>query len=119
MSQEYVALRWPSNVPRTEYSELFLQGMLDRMAQAFFKYGAMADAYPDKIDAIESMEKRMRNYAKDGNKEWLMDAGNFLMIEFGHPRHSGAHYRPTTTQESPGRKWHGETDASTRGNKEF
>ncbi len=113
-----VILRWPKSVPHTEYCKQFLQGMLDRLAQAFFKYGAMADAYPGCIDALASLEKRLSNYERDGNGEWLIDAANFLMIEFKHPRHPKFHYRPTSTEESPGRKWHGEVDSSARGNKD-
>ena len=123
-----VILRWPKSVPQTEYCKVFLQGMLDRVAQAFFKYGAMADAYPDRVDAVASLRKRINNYAGDptvkgdtgdGNTEWLVDGGNFLMIEFKHPRHPKAHYRPTSTEESPGRAWHGEIDPTQRKNAEF
>ncbi len=117
---------WPSTVPHTEYERAFIQGMLDRVAQAYFNYGAMADAYPNKINAVASSRKRLNNYIGrpesdgmgDGNKEWLMDAANFLMIEFKHPRHPQAHFRATTKAESPGRQWHGEIDANARGNKE-
>ena len=113
-----VILRWPKGAPRTEYCQKFLQGMLNRVAQAFFKYGAMADAYPQKVNAIESLEKRLAKYKTDHNTEWLMDVGNFAMIEFKHPAHADASFRATTSKESPGRKWHGEVDANARGNKE-
>ncbi len=118
---------WPDSVPIAEFDKFFLQGMLDRVAQAFFKYGAMADAYPNRVDAIASLRKRVNNYAGnpeskgdegDGNMEWLIDASNFLMIEFKHPRHPKAHYRPTSTEESPGRAWHGDADLSSRGNRD-
>ena len=113
-----IEFNWPDSAPTAEFDKLFLQGMLDRVAQAFFKYGAMAEAYPDRVDAIASLEKRLLNYKKDGNGEWLVDAGNFLMIEFKHPRHPKAHYRPTSSEESPGRAWHGDVDLSSRGNRE-
>ncbi len=115
---EFLALRWPSGVPRTEYCEQFLQGMLDRMATSFFKYGAVADAYPQKVNALKSLEKRLKKYAADHNLEWLMDVGNFAMIEFQHPAHADASFRATTSKESPGRKWRGEIDLSGRGNKD-
>ena len=107
----------PRSVPQSEFSEEFVQGMADRMAVSFFKYGAVADAYPDRVDAIASLKKRMDNYEKDGNMEWLMDAGNFIMIEFMHPRHPKAHFRATASEESPGRAWHGDVDLSARGNR--
>jgi len=119
-----ITFQWPSSVPHTEYSKTFIQGMLDRVAMAYHNYGAMADAYPDKVDAVASSKKRLNDYASsplashggNENREWLMDAANFLMIEFKHPRHPQAYYRPTSKEESPGRKWHNELDASSRGN---
>jgi hypothetical protein len=79
--------------------------MYDRMAVSFCKYGKVADAYPAKVDAIESLKKRLDKYMETGNSEWLMDVANFAMIEFMYPRHTTAHYRPTDSAESPGRVW--------------
>jgi hypothetical protein len=92
-------------IPATEVSQQFLQGMADRMGVSFCKYGAVADAYPHKVDAIASLRKRLDKYEADGNTEWLMDVGNFAMIEFMYPRHAKAHFRPTDSNESPGRAW--------------
>lgn len=95
----------PAAVPATEVSDVFVQGMADRMSVSFCKYGAVAEAYPSRVDAIASLEKRLAKYKETGNTEWLMDVGNFAMIEFMHPRHPDAHYRPTDSKESPGRTW--------------
>jgi len=46
---------------------------------------------------------RMRKYAETGNTEWLIDAANFAMIEFMHPRHPHAHFTGTDDDASPGR----------------
>jgi hypothetical protein len=64
----------------------FVNGMRTRMAMSYFKYGAVADAYPDKVNAIESGQMRIEKYIDTGNTEFLIDAGNFLMIESMHPR---------------------------------
>ena len=96
--------------PLTEVSQPFVQGMADRMAVSFYKYGPVAEGYPDRVDAIASLKQRLDRYAQTGNTEWLMDVANFAMIEFMRPRHPQAHYRPTDSKESPGRKWHGEID---------
>jgi len=101
-----------NHLPSTEWSETFLQGMLDRMAISFHKYGAVADAYPHKYDAIGSMRDRLQLYIrgdekkgiKPGNTEYLMDAANFLMIEAMHPRHESAHFEGTDETGSPGRR---------------
>ena len=94
----------------------FIQGMINRMIVSFYKYGAVRDAYPEKVDAIKSLEKRLSNYKESGNKEWLMDAANFAMIEFMAPRHKNAHFRATESDESPGRKFIKEKGFTTKSN---
>ena len=44
------------SVPDSEVSREFIQGMADRMGVSFCKYGAVADAYPQKVDAIDSLK---------------------------------------------------------------
>jgi hypothetical protein len=96
---------WASGVPESEFSQPFAQGMADRMGVSYCKYGPVADAYPSRVDAVASLKARLERYTADGNTEWLMDVANFAMIEFMHPRHPDAHYRPTDSNESPGRVW--------------
>ena len=96
-------------VPDSEYSDRFDQGRYDRMAISYFKYGLVAEAYPARVDAIASLKKRLEKYEQDGNTEWLMDVGNFAMIEYMHPRHPKAHFRATDSDESPGRAWNSGT----------
>jgi rhamnogalacturonyl hydrolase YesR len=98
-------IEFPPNIPTTEFSQEFAQGMANRMAVSYCKYGAVADAYPSKVDAIASLKKRLERYEETGNTEWLMDVGNFAMIEFMHPRSDRAHFRATDAVESPGRVW--------------
>jgi len=92
-----------SKCPPSEYSLDFIKGMLDRMAVSFHKYGAVKDAYPHKVNALESMRARIDKYYETGNTEWLMDAANFMMIEFMCPSHPQAFFRATESIESPGR----------------
>jgi hypothetical protein len=112
------------------------------MLVSAFKYGAVADAYPSRVQAIGapspdsplrdnaiihglaqmgSFGKRLHLYfygqrnpdfgeegepeylIAPGNAEYLVDAANFLMIEFMHPAHPAAHYRATDASGSPGR----------------
>ncbi len=87
----------------TEVSIRFLQGMADRMAVSYAKYGPVAAAYPEKVDALESLFARFHKYKDTGNTEWLIDVSNFAMIEFMHPRHPLAHFRATDSNESIGR----------------
>lgn len=116
------------DVPASEYSLKFLQSMLQAMGVSSFKYGDVADAYPEKVDAVASLLQRLIMYVGydriaeaitklegnftfnqkvlpggNGNTELLVDVGNFAMIEFMHPRHPKAHYKATDSDASPGR----------------
>jgi hypothetical protein len=130
-------IKLAKGVPLTEVSRRFLQGMADRMGMSFFKYGPVADAYPEKVSALGklcdptadpdsitladmgSLGIRLRKFMLTGNGEWLMDSSNFIMIEFDHPAHPEAHFESTDSSASPGRKWNGERDYSKRGNKDL
>lgn len=108
------------SAPSSEFSLLFVQGMADRMAMSYYKYGKVAEAYPRKVDAVASLKLRLEKYEQTGNTEFLMDVANFAMIEFMHPRHDNAFFKPTDSGESPGRKWVGDINPSkTRRNEEF
>lgn len=98
-----------TGAPESEFSFPFVQGMADRMAMSYFKYGLVRDAYPSKIDALASLDIRLQKYRETGNTEFLMDAANFAMIEYMHPKIEGAYFKPTDSHESPGRKWAGGT----------
>jgi hypothetical protein len=87
------------NLPETEVSAQFLQGIVDRRALGFHKYGPASGG---KSDYTASIPVRLAKYAEDGNTEWLMDIATYAMLEFMNPRHPGAHYRATTSDESPG-----------------
>jgi hypothetical protein len=93
---------WPRSIPRSQISEQFIQGMLDRMAQGYHTYGHVRDNFPGKVDALESAAVRRREYRRTHNTENLMDEANYLMIEFMLPNDPRAHFRPTSDAESPG-----------------
>lgn len=94
-----------------DMSEPFVDGMRNRMVVSGYKYGPVREAYPHKVDAMASMMDRVRLYMRGdpaksiaaGNTEYLIDAANFAMIEFSHPRHHNAHFEGTDDSGSPGR----------------
>ena len=90
-------------VLQTEFSPDFVVKMKNAMVVSFYKYGPVASGFPENVDAIASLTDRLREYAKTGNTEYLVDAANFAMIEYMHPRHEDAHYRATDDDGSPGR----------------
>jgi hypothetical protein len=88
--------------------------MADRMMMSFSKYGAVADAFPNRVEAIATLKAKLDEYARTGNTEFLMDVANYAMIEFMHPAHKDAFFEPT--DKSSGRKWIDEVDSSERAN---
>ena len=97
--------RGPLDDPRckNEVSEFFIDGMRNRMGVSFYKYGLVAKGYPEKVNALDSLQLRLKKYAETGNAEYLMDAANFAMIEFMHPSHPDAFFQGTDSDQSPGR----------------
>lgn len=81
----------------------FLRGMASRMAMSFEKYGDVREAYPARLHALRSMQVRLDKYQETGNTEYLMDAANFIMIEFMCPSREGAFFKATDSDGSPGR----------------
>lgn len=89
--------------PASEFSQEFVSAMEKAMLVSFYKYGSAEDAFPAKVDALESAQERVDKYLETGNKEYLIDAANFFMLEFMYPSHPRAHYTPTDSDQSPGR----------------
>lgn len=67
-----------------------------------YKYGWASDTYPELADAVASLEQRLEMYKRTGNRECLVDIGNFAMIEYMRPRHPDAHFEATDSDQSPG-----------------
>ncbi len=55
------------------------------------------------MNAIASLQQRLAKYAETGITEFLMDVGNFAMIEFMHPANPGSFFEATDSDQSPGR----------------
>lgn len=81
----------------------FIQGMFNRTGVSYHKYGSIQDGYPHPFSALDQIIQRLKKYEETHNKEWLMDAANYALIEFLCPSFEDAHYRPTDSDESPGR----------------
>lgn len=86
-----------------QYTSLkFFDGMKQRMLISHFKYGDTREGYPEKINALNSLQRRIEMYLSTGNAEYLMDVANFAMIEFMHPSLPHAFFKPTDSDGSPG-----------------
>ena len=72
---------------KTEYSNRFDEIRKKMMITSYYKYGSLKENY-DKfkcMDALGSMELRLKKYKETGNTEFLADIANFAMIEFMFP----------------------------------
>ena len=88
--------------PSDQASREFLQGMMNRMAVSFHKYGDLQDNYPAVASAFLSLTARLEEYEQTGNTEFLIDVANFAMIEYMRPSHVKGHFKATDSHESPG-----------------
>lgn len=87
----------------TNTSRKFHDLMDAAMLVSSYKYGEVSDAYPDRVNAMRSLNLRLAKYVETGNTEYLVDVANFAMIEFMHPAHGNAHFKATDAEGSPGR----------------
>ena len=91
-------------VPASEFSPEFVVKMIRAMQVSYFKYGKVAQAYPDKFVAESDVRARMGKYRETGNKNYLADAANFAMIEAMHPNPKrDASWGSNDAADSPGR----------------
>jgi hypothetical protein len=89
---------------KTEFCPGFVKKMQNRMIMSFFKYGPVEKSYKNGgIDALESASERIKEYKKTGNREYLVDAGNFIMCEYMYPQHKDEYFEGTDSNKSPGR----------------
>jgi hypothetical protein len=84
--------------PLSEFSPEFVQAMANRMAVSYHKYGLVAESDSNNI---ASANLRVQEYQRTGNTEMLVDAANFLMMEY--MKRGPEAFRATDSDESPGR----------------
>ena len=86
-----------------EYSEEFDKLRRNRVEMSFYKYGPARKNFGiGNVQAIPTMELCVKKYQETGNREYLLDAANYLMFEYMFPQHPKAHFRATSSEESAG-----------------
>lgn len=86
-----------------EYSDEFDRLRKNRVEVSFYKYGSAKDNFGSgNVQAIPTMELCIKKYQETGNREYLLDASNYLMFEYMFPQHPNAHFRATSSEESAG-----------------
>lgn len=86
-----------------EYSDEFDRLRRNRVEMSFYKYGpARKNFGTGNVQAIPTMELCIKKYHETRNREYLLDAANYLMFEYMFPQHPKAHFRVTSSEESAG-----------------
>ena len=90
---------------QTEYCDEFDELRRNRMVMGAFRYGRLSNPDKWKYNFIEGLRKKLWAYVDTGNTENLVDAANYLMLEFMQPSHPNAHFRAEdNTNHCPERK---------------
>lgn len=94
-----IVLDWPNKTPLNQFSQKFIQGMLNRVAVGYRRFGDLhaSTAKDGKKRVISSLA----HYKRSHNTEFLIDVANYAMIEFMRPFDSKAHYAPSDSDPSP------------------
>lgn len=87
---------------KRDFSKEFVTKMQNAIEISHYKYGWASKTYPELAQAIKCSKERLEAYEKTGNKEYLIDAANFAMLEYLYPSLTNAHYTPTDSDKSIG-----------------
>lgn len=86
-----------------EYSDKVDELRKNRVKTSFYKYGSAAVNFGrGYVDALKTMQLCVDKYKETQNKEYLLDAMNYLMFEFMYPQEPGAYFKATCSEESAG-----------------
>lgn len=88
---------------KKEYSDEVDKMRKNRVETSFYKYGPARINFGDKlVNALETSNLCVEKYLKTKNKEYLLDAMNYLMFEFMYPQQEGVFFKATDSGESAG-----------------
>lgn len=77
---------------QTEWSDNFENLMRNRLVIGAMRYGRIGAKNKPDYDRIESMIKRLSNFKRTGNKEYLVDVANLCLLEFVECKHPNQHF---------------------------
>ena len=92
-----------NDILNKEYSFDFDELRKNRVETSYYKYGSSAINFGRKyVNALGSMTKCVEKYLETHNKEYLLDAANYLMFEYMYPYFDEAYFKATESKDSAG-----------------
>ena len=76
-----------------QWCERFEKEMRNRLLMGAFRYGVVRSGTSMAVDYSSSALKKLEAYRQDGNREHLVDAANYLLLEYRFPGHPSAHFK--------------------------
>ena len=80
------------DVKKSELSDEFEQLMRNRLAVGAYRYGLIGAPNKPKFNHVKSMIKRLQEFDRTGNKEFLVDVANLCLVEFAECHHPNEHF---------------------------
>lgn len=83
-----------ASLQTTEWSDDFERLMRNRLIMGCLRYGPMVwkKKNGNKWDLLGAINKKVGLYVKTGNTEYLVDAANYLLLEFECGEHPNKHF---------------------------
>lgn len=92
-----------NEILKTEYSKEVDLKRQDLVVQSYFKYGPAKHNFGEHlVKALPTMSQCVCKYDKTHNKEYLLDAMNYLMFEYMFPSYDDAYFKHTDSDGSAG-----------------
>lgn len=86
-----------------EYSKDIDLKRQDLVIQSYFKYGPAKHNFGEHlVKALPTMSQCVCKYDETHNKEYLLDAMNYLMFEYMYPSYDDAYFKHTDSDGSAG-----------------
>lgn len=96
-----------NDILKQEYDSQIDEERKKLVLQSYFKYGPAKENFTrrgDKslVNALSTMSQCIGKYDETHNKEYLLDAMNYIMFEFDYPSYSDAYFEHTDSDGSAG-----------------
>jgi hypothetical protein len=91
-----------NRVLEIQFSEDFIRKKKARVFVGYHRYGPNTQYAQKKLEykILDTVRKRLDEYERTGNQEHLVDAANYLMIEYKAPQHPNAHFESIEEEDA-------------------